>query len=298
MVRMKHLATAVLLMVVVAATSAISAIADSETVQELALQASSEGSGPPLVMLGGGTFGAVAFAPHAKLLAKDFRVIRLQTLNLERSQPQALPPGYSVKLESAAMAAALDRLKLTGPVDIVGWSFGGLVALDFALDHPERVRSLSLFEPPAFWAVGAIDRAALPDLTRMIDLTRELLPTATPTDAQLVRFQCALGNCAVTPPADGAADRQQWETRRAALRGLSAVANHTDRLARLQAFRRPVLIMTGSSTVPFHRRINEILAEQLPAAERAEVSGGHTAPVTAIEEFAAKLEAFITRAGR
>ena len=296
MAGMKHLATTVLLVISVA-TAAISAIADADSVQELALQAYIEGSGPPLVMLGGGTFGAVAFAPHAKLLAKDFRVIRLQTLNLERAQPQALPPGYSVKLESAAMATTLDRLKMTGPLDIVGWSFGGLVALDFALDHPERVRTLSLFEPPAFWAVGASDRAALPDLTTMIELTRELLPTSTPTDAQLVRFQCALGNCAVTPPAAGAADRQNWDSRRAALRGLSAVSNHTDRVARLRAFRRPVMIMTGSSTVPFHRRINEILAEHLPTVERAEVSGGHTAPVTAIEEFAATLKAFIIRAG-
>ena len=154
---------------------------------------------------------------------------------------------------------------------------------------------MSLFEPPAFWAVGPSDRATLPDLTTMIELTRELLPTNTPTDAQLVRFQCALVNCAVTPPADGAADRQNWETRRAALRGLSAVSNHTDRLARLQAFRRPVLIMSGSSTVPFHRGINEILAENLPRVERVQITGGHTAPVTAIEEFVATLRAFIVR---
>jgi len=292
---MKRLAAAVVLVVAVAATSTVSPIADAEPVQELALQALSEGAGPPLVMLGGGTFGAVAFAPHAKLLAKDFRVIRLQTLNLERSQPQALPPGYSVKVESAAMIAALDRFNLTGPVDIVGWSFGGLVALDFALDHPERVRSLSLFEPPAFWAVGTNDRAALPDLKAMIELTGELLPASIPTDAQLVRFQCALGNCGVIPPAPGSADRSNWETRRAALRGLSAVSSHTDRLARLQAFRRPVLIMTGSGTVAFHRRINEVLAENFPVVERVEVRGGHTAPVTAVEEFAAKLTAFISK---
>src|SRR5829696_5193180 len=109
MIGIKHVAAGVL-MVAVATTDATRAIADSESVQELVLQAFCEGGGPPLVMLGGGTFGAVAFAPHAKLLARDFRVIRLQTLNLERSQPQALPPGYSVKLESAAMTTALDRL--------------------------------------------------------------------------------------------------------------------------------------------------------------------------------------------
>ena len=47
-----------------------------------AIQTFTEGQGPPLVMLGGGTDGAAAFAPHAKLLAKDFRVVRPQSLRI------------------------------------------------------------------------------------------------------------------------------------------------------------------------------------------------------------------------
>lgn len=263
---------------------------------DLALQAFIEGEGSPLVMVGGGTFGAVAFAPHAHMLAKDFRVVRLQTLNLERSQQhQSLPPGYSVKVESAAMSRALDRLDITGAVDLVGWSFGGVVALDFALDHPERVHTLALFEPPAFWAVAPEEIAATPDLRRMVELTRELVPERDPTDEQYVRFLCALGNCGAKPPAVGQPDWQDWVTRRSALRGLSAVSSHTDRAARLQAFRRPVLIMTGVNTVPFHRRINDILAANFELAERVEVTGGHTAPITAREEFVATLQAFLAR---
>jgi pimeloyl-ACP methyl ester carboxylesterase len=93
---------------------------------DVALEAFVEGAGSPLIMLGGGTYGAVGFAPHAQALARDFRVVRLQTLNLERAQKhQALPAGYSVKLESAAMTRALDLLGIRGAVDLVGWSFGG-----------------------------------------------------------------------------------------------------------------------------------------------------------------------------
>src|SRR5262245_28847953 len=120
----------------------------------LALQSFSEGAGSPLVMLGGGTVGAAEFTPHAGLLARDFHVVRLQTLNIERAQKtQPLPPGYSLKTESAAMTGSLDQLGITAPVNIVGHSFGALVALDFALDHPERVRAMVLAEPPAFWVV-------------------------------------------------------------------------------------------------------------------------------------------------
>jgi hypothetical protein len=68
-------------------------------------------------MLGGGTTGAAAFAPHARLLAKDFRVLRPQSLRIERCQSnQPLPPGYSIKVESAALARSLDRLGIVEPV--------------------------------------------------------------------------------------------------------------------------------------------------------------------------------------
>lgn len=262
----------------------------------LALQAFDEGAGTPLIMLGGGTFGAVALAPHAQSLAKDFRVVRLQTFNVARGQQhEPLPAGYSVKLESGAMARALDQLNLRGAVDIVGWSFGGLVALDFALDHPDRVHTLALAEPPAFWAVAPEEMRARADMRAMSDLTRELVPEKEPTDAQYVRFLCALGRCGAVPPSAGQPDSQDWAARRSALRGLSAVANHTDRAVRLKGFRRPVLIMTGTDTVPFHRRINEILAANLPMAERVELSGGHTAPVTARDDFVAKLRGFLAR---
>ena len=101
-------------------------------------------------MLGGGTRGAAEFAPHAHALASSFRVIRPQALNIERSEKhQPLPPGYSVKMESAAVARSIDRLGTTAAFDLVGHSLGALVALDFALDHPDRVRTLILAEPPA-----------------------------------------------------------------------------------------------------------------------------------------------------
>ena len=261
-----------------------------------ALQAFSEGSGRPLVMLGGGTPGAAEFAPHARVLSTEFRVIRLQTLNVDRAEHhEPLPAGYSLDLESAAMARALDDLHLEGPLDVVGHSFGALVALDFALDHPDRVRTLVLAEPPAFWTVPRDTLLATHDMRAMYELSRELNPIADPTDDQLVRFRCILGSCGMTPPAAGGAGYDDWMARRGSLRGLSAVANHSDAAARLRSFQRPVLIVTGADTVSFHRRINDILADALPRAERVELPGGHAAVATAQEEFVALLRTFLAR---
>lgn len=269
----------------------------AERPDTLALTSFVEGAGPPVVMLGGGTLGAAEFAPHALALAGEHRVIRLQALNVECSAAhRPLPPHYSIRIESDAMTRSLDRLGLTGPVDVVGHSFGALVALDFALQHPARVRRLVLAEPPAFWVVAPAERRADAGMRAMLALTHELGPTTEPTDSQLVRFRCALGNCE-TPPPPGDSARADWDARRAALRGLSAVADHADNPARLARFPRPVLIVTGSHTVPFHRRIDEILAATLPHAERLELPGVHNAVRTARDSFVVALRTFLD-AGR
>jgi pimeloyl-ACP methyl ester carboxylesterase len=56
------------------------------------------------------------------------------------------PAGYRVDDFVHDLAALLDALELAGPVDLVGNSFGGLVALAFAAAAPERVAGLALID--------------------------------------------------------------------------------------------------------------------------------------------------------
>jgi pimeloyl-ACP methyl ester carboxylesterase len=260
----------------------------------LALRAFTDGTGPSLVMLGGGTAGVTGFASHAADLATDFRVIRLQTLNVECAETQyALPSGYSIKAESRAMSAALDVIAPTERLDLIGHSFGALVALDFALDHQERVRSLVLSEPPAFWVVPNDEFRTSPDMQHMTALVRQFSPTHEPTDAQLVEFLRALGDYDTSAPATNDPRSAQWLRTRHCLRGLSAVPDHIDEVERLKSFRRPVLLITGANSPRFHRRINELLAAHLPLVERAELPGGHSAVNTARSESLVRVRSFL-----
>jgi pimeloyl-ACP methyl ester carboxylesterase len=56
------------------------------------------------------------------------------------------PTGYTVATLVADLVALLDALEVTRPVDIVGNSFGGLLALAFAAAHPDRVARLALID--------------------------------------------------------------------------------------------------------------------------------------------------------
>lgn len=268
----------------------------ADSTNRLVLESFESGSGPPLIMLGGGTRGADEFLPHAILLAKSYRTIRLQTLNVSRSRSrQPLPLGYSIESEVTAVDETLNQLGVRVPADFIGHSLGALIALQFALEHPERVRTLTLAEPPAFWVVPKNELQSSPGMRAMYELSLTLGPQVEPTDDQYVRFRCLLGECNLKKPDAGNALWQEWVARRAALRGLSAVAQLRGNIDQLKRFRKPVLIVTGKNTVAFHRRIDEILAAQCTNVEKLELPGNHAAVVTAQDEFVNGFRSFLER---
>ncbi|MFI2205229.1 alpha/beta fold hydrolase [Streptomyces sp. NPDC020192] len=56
------------------------------------------------------------------------------------------PRGYTLDHNIDDLEALLDRLAVTGPVHLVGNSYGGTIAFGYAARHPERVASLTLVE--------------------------------------------------------------------------------------------------------------------------------------------------------
>ncbi|QNP69003.1 alpha/beta hydrolase [Streptomyces roseirectus] len=56
------------------------------------------------------------------------------------------PVGYTLDHNITDLEALLDHLRVTGPVHLVGNSYGGTVAFGYAVRHPERTASLTLIE--------------------------------------------------------------------------------------------------------------------------------------------------------
>ena len=154
---------------------------------------------------------------------------------------------------------------------------------------------MTLAEPPAFWVVPKNAVQSTPDMRAMYEMLLTLGPEVEPTDDQWIRFRCLLGECGLEKPEPGGARWQEWVARRPALRGLSAIAQSQGDINQLKSFRKPVLIVTRKNTVSFHRRIDDILAAQCSLVERLELTGNHSAVVTAQDQFLNALRSFLER---
>jgi pimeloyl-ACP methyl ester carboxylesterase len=97
-----------------------------------------EGAGIPIIFLHAGMADSRMWAGQADFFARDFDVIRPDTRGFGGSE---LPPGpWSAEHDILAL---MDALELK-PAHLVGCSMGGGMAIDFALQHPERISKLVL----------------------------------------------------------------------------------------------------------------------------------------------------------
>jgi 2-succinyl-6-hydroxy-2,4-cyclohexadiene-1-carboxylate synthase len=102
-----------------------------------------EGHGPPLLLLHGFTGGACAWDSIRSVLAVDATVVALDLIGHGQSARPADPARYTFEWATRDLLGLLDALHLP-TVDLLGYSMGGRVALHFALEAPDRVRSLLL----------------------------------------------------------------------------------------------------------------------------------------------------------
>jgi pimeloyl-ACP methyl ester carboxylesterase len=97
-----------------------------------------EGAGFPIVMLHAGVADSRMWQAQADAFASQFDVIRPDMRGFGDSE---LPPRPWTPRDD--LLALMDELKLK-PVHLIGCSMGGSLAVDFAIDHPERVSKLVL----------------------------------------------------------------------------------------------------------------------------------------------------------
>lgn len=254
-----------------------------------------EGEGAPIVLVPGGLTGCISWEPHARRLAATRKVIRVQLLNVEHGlKDRPLPPGYTLRTEADALGTTLDEIVPGDPVDIAAWSFGAATALSYALDHPGRVRTLTLIEPPAFWVLSPdYHHPGLDELRRSSERTREEV-----SEDRLAEFVRLVG---ISPPDVDPRSLPQWPLwvkYRRSLRGNIAPFATRDDPARLGNLPVPVLLVKGTGSAPFLHAVIDELARRLPDSEVVEYPAGHAPHIVSMDLFMDKLAWFQAEKGR
>ncbi|MFK7877688.1 MAG: alpha/beta fold hydrolase [Paracoccaceae bacterium] len=171
---------------------------------------------------------------------------------------------------------------LDKPMDIIGHSFGGAVALRLGLERPDLVRSLTLFEPVFFHVAALDDPAAMED-----------------HDVQAAPFFAAMQTGDREQGARAfnrmwSEGKSRWldmaqPLRDAMVRAVHVVPDTTGflykdnagMLARLQSLQVPTLLMHGAQSLSVAKATNAGLARRISGARNVEVAGaGHMAPIT------------------
>jgi 3-oxoadipate enol-lactonase len=214
--------------------------------------------GTPLLLLeglGGDIPGWRRNIPH---LAERHRVVALDSRGNGRSDPPAGRVTMSVFVEDAL--GLLDHIEAKNG-DLYGQSFGGMVAIEAALIHPDRVRSLVLACTHAGHSrmVPAKARAQVPKDKPYLSLYSPAFAREHPDH---IAEDILLGSQNPQPVAAG---RRQWE----AIQGWDA----WDRLDRIAC---PTLVLHGTEDLMVDVENGRMLAKEIPGAELALIEGaGH-----------------------
>jgi pimeloyl-ACP methyl ester carboxylesterase len=183
-----------------------------------------------------------------------------------------------------AEAALLAEEVLDRPVHLVGYSYGGLVAMDAALRRPSNVVSLTVVEPPATWlALGN------PVVDAWAAEIRALCESSEPTEQVLREFlRLAGAPVELTDPVHPTLLRGA-----ARLIGARPPDEARPRLDALREAEFPMLAVSGGHMEPYEL-ICDAIADGT-GAERARCEGmAHLVPDVG-EPFNAVLEAFWRR---
>lgn len=241
------------------------------------------GSGTSILGIHGAGSSALFWEDAAARHAELGRAIVYDRRGCSRSER---PDPYEVTSvsEHADDALALLTVLDAGPAVVIGRSYGGTVALDLAIRHPEAVLGLALLE------AGPIGLS--PEYDAWFEELRENVETtATERGVDAVGetlLRAVFGAWEELPKAFREVFTSNGQALLAEIRG----GESTDS-SRLDEIRVPTLVVTAADSPTEFRLASEAVARALPHARSVEVGGGH-----AIDPAGPDVLAFVSELAR
>ena len=267
-------------------------------VNGIRLQYIEQGSGEPIVFVHGAPHDLRAWEPVKEEIAKRYRFIAYTQRYFGTKPWPDEGKNFSIATHADDLAKFITSLN-AGPVHLVGWSHGGLVAMTAALSDPSLVRSLILYEAiimsvlPAGSPEGKIareDRAKMAgpyiamakagDFTKAAKLVQEAV------------YQLSPGEFDSLP--------QDWQTvlldnARVVPLLLAAPPPPIITCDMLKDFTRPTLVVRGEKTLEWYALISEAITECVPGAQQFILQNvNHDGPARDPSAFSAAVFEFLS----
>jgi 3-oxoadipate enol-lactonase len=238
-----------------------------------------QGSGPVVVLLTGANLDRRMWAREAEWLSKTHTVIRYD-LRAHGASDTATTEFTHL----GDLVGLLDQLKIQKAA-LVGLSAGSTIALDAALEIPDRVERIALAGPAIGGFVAKVRPSFPPEMMTALKagdyrtVSEVLLTTpvfAAPPESRALVRQMVMEN-----------DRL-WTVDRALMKSPASPAS-----ARLESVRVPTLVLIGEEDLN-QREHADALASRVPGARIVRVpGGGHLLNLTSPKEFQAAVSAFL-----
>jgi pimeloyl-ACP methyl ester carboxylesterase len=225
------------------------------------------GAHDPVLLIHGGLGNADIWALQVADLMKDRLVIVGDSRGHGRSTRTDEPYGYD--LMSSDWLALMDYLKVD-KVDLVGWSDGGIIGIDIAMHHPERLDKL--FAQAANITVDGVDPGVGTNAVfgGYIDWMGEEYRRISPTPDQYDAFVAQISNMWATQP------------------------NWTD--DQVKSITVPTAIVLGDHDEAITRAHTDRMAALIPGAEEIILKdASHFAMLQAPDEYIAAVRSFLSR---
>ncbi|RJF86547.1 alpha/beta hydrolase [Oleomonas cavernae] len=196
------------------------------------------GEGQPVVFLHGGLANGEYWGNQVQVFAKQYKVILVDSRGHGRSTRDDKP--YTYGLMASDVVALLDKLEIEKAA-VVGWSDGGIIGLDLAIHHPERLTRVFAFganSDPSGLREGLDTNATF---NRFIEEAGQAYARLSKTPKDYDGFLAAIAKMWATEP------------------------NYTQ--AQLNGIKVPVAIADGEYDEAIKREHTEWLAQQIPGAK-------------------------------
>ena len=253
------------------------------------------GGGPTVVCLHASASNSRQWLPLMEYLSPRYHVLAPDFHGSGKTPAWRAKRPLTLRDELALLEPVLERAH--SPLMVVGHSYGAAVALIAALEHPDRVHALALYEPTLFSLVDAESPAP----NDVDGFKAALADTAAAYDAG---DAAAAAKCFV----DYWSGRGSWDQMPEARQGQVAATMGNIRgwahaclkeATPLRAFSwlgAPILFMVGKNSPASSRGVARLLTRALPRVHVVEFEGmGHMGPVTHPEIFNGVVSRFLER---